>query len=1154
MSEKFQKVILSFAIGSILILTNIGSVGAKGKPNEASNDRVREFNPELVRQVNPSAIEEANHSALNTKAVYIVRLEESPVATYRGNINGYKGTSRSVTGERKLNTKSANAKKYKNYLKSRQKEVHNKGADKIGRKAEFKFDFQFAFNGFALELTPREARAYASLDGVTAVTRETFETMSTDNGPSWIGAPAIWENGHLGSRGEGAVIAIFDSGINSDHPSFADIGGDGYDHENPLGSGNYIPGSYCDLEDPSFCNDKLIGAWDMVQDDEDPDSPEDSDGHGSHTASTAAGNVVLGAQIEAPTAVLSRDISGVAPHANIIAYDVCIDTCPQSALLAAVEQVVIDNGELPNGIASLNYSISGGGNPYNDPMELGFLAAADAGIYVSTSAGNSGPGAETVAHRSPWLASTAAMTHDRQIVNSVIQLTSDGASLGDIYGLGFTGALAQSPIVNSADFEDEPYNIAGATLCGVGPDDGDTNPFPPDFFNGEIVACTRGEYGRVEKGENVLAAGAGGYILMDNGAGLVGDSHALPAVHISESDGAILADWLASNDNTMAAISGFIVDEHPDNGDVMAGFSSRGPNTTFNVLKPDMGAPGVDIMAAVQTDGEIASPEFDFYSGTSMSSPHNAGAGALMALLHPDWSPHQIRSALMMTATNENTVKEDGVTPTDPHDLGAGRIDLAKAGGAGLLLDESSFNFYYANPEMGGDPSTLNIASMMDGNCVGKCSWARTFEGATNDNKVWRVTSTSPDGSGLKLNPTSQIVVKKGNTKEVRFEADTTYADTGWNYAEVQLTPENGDSEPLHLPVAVYVTPATDGVLFSKTVDSDSAEAGDILNYELSITNGPLEGVISLEDKEPKGAKFVPGSESVTVVNGSTIQDVKIQGQFLTWKGELDKGGVEVISDPWDPANGDFGGAFFGFLPLKDLLGVPPEECSSVCDETSIIVEDLPPFEFDGVIYDSMIVGSNGFIIPGTDGSVDGSWFNQFLPDPAQPNAIAPFWTDLDLDGTNEDDTGAGTIHIATINGGLFTVIEWNGVEEWNVPGITYTFQIQIGNVGSGWEGIWFVYNDLQGVPTYLTVGAENVTGTSGSNYYFDGTGTFPIDGSDLFSNPSLGDLKVNELIGGTATINVQMEANCKVEAIVNEATVSTSDRSERAVAVTRCE
>ncbi len=116
-------------------------------------------------------------------------------------------------------------------------------------------------------------------------------------------------------------------------------------------------------------------------------------------------------------------------------------SCPGSALVAALEQVVIDSGNLPNGIAAINYSISGGANPYNDAVELAFLAAADAGIFVSASAGNSGPGAGTVAHLSPWVATVAASTHNRVIENSVVDLDSSGGTLPDIVGAGLTSGF-----------------------------------------------------------------------------------------------------------------------------------------------------------------------------------------------------------------------------------------------------------------------------------------------------------------------------------------------------------------------------------------------------------------------------------------------------------------------------------------------------------------------------------------------------------------------------------------------------------------------------------------------------------------------------------------------------------------------------------------
>lgn len=1114
------KLALTVATSAVVMLSGVTATNAAGGRPEAKLD------------ANQSSITAG--SAFDTEGMYIVRLKDAPIATYDGSIRGYEATSAKAKGERRLNTNSKAARNYEKFLKKQQQDLLGKAGKSFGRQLETKFEFQHAVNGFAVELSAEEAKSLRSMDGVASVDRERMEYLTTDAGPAWIGAPSIWGNKPNSTQGEGVVIAVLDSGINSDHPSFADIGSDGYNHTNPLGSGNYLPGSYCDVSDPSFCNDKLIGAWSFVPGDDNYPVPEDSDGHGSHTASTAAGNVVYGAELVAPTTTASFDISGVAPHASIIAYDVCIDGCPGAALVAAINQVVVDAGNLPNGIASLNYSISGGGNPYNDTVELGFLAAVDAGIYVSASAGNSGPGASTVAHLGPWVSTTAASTHDRQIANSLIDISSDGGPLADLNGSSLTAGYGPATIIHANTTAFDP---AGQCL----------DPFPAGTFNGEIVVCDRGTIARTAKGQNVLAGGAGGYVLanLGQGEGTVADAHFLPAVHLGDSAGAELRDYLAANTNAVATITDYRFDFDPANGDVMAGFSSRGPQLVFDVNKPDVTAPGVNIMGA-EADGQAAAPEYQIISGTSMSSPHNAGAGALLTAMHPDWTPQEIKSALMMSSTTANTVKEDGVTPTDPFDLGAGRIDLDAAKQAGLVMNESIENFLAADPSLGGDPSSLNLASMMNSNCVGTCSWTRTVRNPDKSTSHWNVTA-SGDGffavAGVSPEANSDdynLKLKKGQSGTVTVTADTTLSADGWHFGTVNLDRNLDKGPDLHMPIAVYASKATDANIFTKTVDVDTAQAGDILNYELNITNGPFDGVISVADMQPAGATFVEGSESVTVTNGSTVTPVDISGGELTWSGMLDVAGVEVVSDPFPPA-----GSPFGFVDLPGI-GVPPLGCSTVCDDSSIGL-NLPPFEFDGTIYTGVRIGSNGLIVPTTTAAGAFSPANQDLPDVATPNVIAPFWTDLDLDGTNPDDSGAGSMHAATFNGGAFTILHWEGAEEWNVPGPTYTFQIQIGNVGSGYEGIWFVYNDLQGTPGSLTVGAENVTGTSGSNYYYNGDGTFPVTGD-------LGDLKVSAIPGGSATINFQAEADCSADAIVNEAELSHEDDSERAIAVTLCD
>ena len=1060
--------------------------------------------------------------------VYIIQFDEPSVAMYTGGIAGFEATSRNVTGEKRLNTNSKAAKKYAKRLKNKQYAFIADCDASLGHLINVSYTYQHALNGVAIELTPEEAESVAGMPGVKSVSRERMEVPLTDAGPAFIGAPSIWTNPPDSTQGEGVVVAVLDTGINHDHPSYADIGGDGFDHDNPLGSGNYLPGSYCDVTDPSFCNDKLIGAWSFVAE---AVTPEDSDGHGSHTASTAAGNVVDGATLITDTTMESFDISGVARHANIIMYDVCIDDCPGAALVAAINQVIIDSGNLPNGIAALNYSISGGGNPYNDPVELGFLAAVAAGVYVSASAGNAGPGPSTVAHLGPWVSTTAASTHNRAIVNALIDLTSGGGGTPDIGGLGFTSGFGPAPIINSADLEGA---FPGSTLCGLGVLGSFIPPWPAGTFSGEIVACTRGAFGRVEKGANVLAAGAGGYVLMDNGAGLVADAHVLPAVHISLTDRASLEAWLAANvaNSPIATIAGFSLDLSPANGDVMAGFSSRGPQTAFDVLKPDVTAPGVSVFAA-EADGQALPPppEYQFLSGTSMSSPHNAGSGALMTALHPDWSPQEIKSALMMTSTTQFTVKEDGATPTDHFDLGAGRLELGDAKDAGLIMNESIANFVAANPDLGGDPSSLNVASMQNSACVGKCKWRRTVTGVNSGNNMFDLSTSGPAGLGLTTNPASQIVVGKNKSKEIIVNVDTTFATPGWNFANLHIEPQ-GFGPDLHMPIAVFAADTTDGNLFNKSVDQTSGTvAGDTLNYEISITNGQLAGEIELEDPIPLGTTFVAASETILITDGATISSFAFNGSSMTWTGELDLGGIDVTEAP----------APFGYLPLSIFFA--PFVLPANCDDGGFII-GTPPFTYNGGSHSSVIWSVNGTVEAGTASGIASSFSNQNLPDPTTPNNIlAPFWRDLNLCAGGN--WYVGVLGLGPLPAPTWTIFEWENVPHFGSPDAVTT-QIWIGVDGTPVAGdIHYTYNRLDNTSAGATVGAENATGTVGDSYFFNGAGTPPAVGTDL---------GVFTTEGGTATFGFEVTVNdCSDTGIVNEAQISNHGVKERAMATSTC-
>ncbi len=774
-------------------------------------------------------------SAKEPVDTYIIVLTDPPVPMYTGGIAGLKPTSIRVTGATKLDPQSPAVVAYKTYLENKQAHLLTAMEKTLGHAVDVLFTYQFSLNGMAVKLSPSEVAVVREMAGVKDVLPDWTEYVQTDAGPAWVGAPSIWDGsatGATGTMGEGIVVGIVDTGINMDHPSFADVGGDGYDHTNPRGKFY----GWCDPASDHYtttvkCNDKLIGVWSG-----DEDLPEDYNGHGSHVASTVAGNV-LTATFYAHTTVITRQISGVAPHANIIAYNIEGTPGEGSAsgavILAATEQAIKDQVDV------INYSFGGGAY---DPWlaAVHWLNVRAAGIFVATSAGNSGPRPGSVGSpaNAPWIMSVASSSHNRRLPNKLMDMEGGENPPADITGAGITKGYGPAEIVYAGWYSGTIYTDTEGITHTMSYDEARMclQPFPAGTFNGEIVVCDRGLIARVGKGYNVLQGGAGGYVLANaasNGDSINADNHYLPAVHITYNDAVRLESWLTNTVVQTATISGATISISDTYGDIMSSFSSRGPNIVPDILKPNIAAPGQDILAAVATDHENPSeyPEFDFYSGTSMASPHVAGVAALIRALHPDWTPAQVQSAIETTAINSGGFrKEDSTTPADPFDIGGGRAYAPNAAKAGLLLDESAANFWAANPAAGGDPTTLNLPDLAEDVCMRTCSWVRTVESSLDYTETWTVSVVNPTSVTLSVEPSSftlapgakQVVTVTADASELPFQQ--------WAFGAVKFTPATTKTVEAHFPVAVK-TEASDIPTLVKFTTYKTQETRTISGY-----------------------------------------------------------------------------------------------------------------------------------------------------------------------------------------------------------------------------------------------------------------------------------------------------------------------------------
>lgn len=728
------------------------------------------------------------HVKESPNGVYIVQMIEDPVVAYEGGVPGLNATA--PAWGKKIDPYSKDVTKYVTYLKAQ----HDKALKKVG--GNKLYDYVYSFNGFAAQLSLEQANKLAASDGVLTVSPDELHTMDTSSTPHFLGLDAeggLWEHlGGIGKGGEDVIIGIIDSGIWPESLSFSDrVDANGVPsakgkkvyQQIPGWHGKCVPGEGWNA---SYCNQKLIGAqyfnaawgpggidaqrpWEF-------NSPRDYNGHGTHTASTAGGN--YGVPTTGPAAAFGS-ISGMAPRARIAMYKALWSTEDGSTasgytsdLVAAIDQAVAD------GVDVINYSISGTLTNFLDPAQVSFLFAARAGVFVSASAGNSGPTVSTVAHPGPWLTTVAAGTHNRSGEGSVTLGNGD-----TYYGASVATAVGPAPLVDSVN-----VGLAGADptqveLCYIGTLD-------PALVAGKIVLCKRGVIARVDKSRAVKMAGGVGMILYnDPDSSLNADFHFVPTVHVNKADGLAIKGYIAAKGAGATATINAATIVYDTPAPYTASFSSRGPLLAGDgdLLKPDLMAPGVDILAAVAPPGN-AGFNFNLYSGTSMSAPHVAGVAALLKDLHPDWSPMAIKSALMTSAYD--ILDETGAVKI--FRMGAGHINPNAAADPGLIYD-SGWNDWLAflcgtttgvSPatcallESWGystEPSNLNVPSIAIGALAGTQTVTRTVENLYGLTSHYEVSIQGMDGIGVVVEP-DELTLNPGVSADFEVTFTTTTA------------------------------------------------------------------------------------------------------------------------------------------------------------------------------------------------------------------------------------------------------------------------------------------------------------------------------------------------------------------------------------------
>ncbi len=1041
----------------------------------AATPVIKGHTPELtsVKTYNNSKIKTVSQQRV------IVELEADSIAKAFGNVSELPGNQLQ---------QMRNAPSFESHLKqinAEQNAFVSQLSQKLpGAKVEKRFDT--IFNGMTISAAQINLDVLKSIPGVKAIYPEEMYYAQMDASLAVINTDAMWQAvSGMENAGKGVRVAIIDGGIRPENPMFS---GEGFEAPADLPTNDY-----CSTVDSSFCNNKLIVArWSAptfaVCEDEYL-SPLGYGGHGTHVAGSAVGNRVTTEQDG-----IEVELSGVAPGAYLMSYKALYNgpDCDRGSgsnamLMEALEYAIEDGADVINN----SWGGGAGANPAGSVYKPIFEAAEAAGVVVVSAAGNDGNGAKTIG-------CPACIESGIAVANS---------TAGRFFANNFTFSGEDLLAINSnspvALDEDITAEIRAAAVIDAENFEG-CDAFEADSFKDSIALISRGACTFTQKAQNAADAGAVAMVVYNSNDGapisMFMPEAPLAGVMISKADGAsVLESWSEGDEGTIGSEVSRIVDKNF--ADMINSSSSRGPNGDENVLKPDIAAPGTSILSAASPDADGG--DFGFKTGTSMASPHVAGAAAIMKQLKPDWSAVDIKTALMSTAQTDGIKDDDNMSAATPFAMGAGRMDLAAAANAVLTFDKGS----------------IAIDS-----CVTECTFTRTVHNKSDEATTWTL-SAMADGAAVTVMP-STLELEAGASAEFTVKVDTSLSASGdWVFGEVMFT---GAAQDAHLPIAVLAKDSSDSNLISTVEVGTELNAAEPFEVKAMVNNSVFEDTVTMQAYVPEGTKLTSADDVDLVTTGASTYGTEVNTELgrIAWTGKLDlpEMTAELAS-----------GTSLGGVSIVDL-GVTPQTCAGGCDETAFTFT-VPSFVYNGSSYDRITISDNGIIVVG-GGETGGTWNNRELPNSIAPNNIlAPFWADYDLDGADEGDSGGGSIAIAsfTLGGEPYLAVEWNKVQLWDDDsGNTHTFLTWI-KLGTE-EDIFFTYPELQSIPSNVSIGAENIAGSVGVTYHYNGEGGAVANG-DL--------VQLGSQVGGTVEVTYKVQATENTPTSADSVTLDEDDKAE---------